>query len=80
MPFEGNPSDVGITWKLSIPTKAGALERFTSGSDYLCEFGSTSFQRLFKYETPRRPRAKMPAKMVLETKTSKFVHAESLLL
>lgn len=48
MPFEGNHSDAGITWKPSTPTKAGALERFTSGPDYLCEFGSTGFQRLFQ--------------------------------
>ena len=80
MPFEGNHSDADITWKPSTPTKAGALERFTSGPDYLCEFGSTGLQRLFKHQTPSNTRAKMPVKMALRMKASKFVPAEPLLL
>ena len=62
MPFEGNPSDAGITWKMSIPKRAGALERFTSGADHLCEFGSTSFQRLFKHQIPRKTRSENASK------------------
>jgi hypothetical protein len=52
MPFEGNPSDAGITWETVEANRAGALERFTFGPDYLCEFGSTSFQRLFEHQIP----------------------------
>jgi hypothetical protein len=72
MPPRENPIDIGIPWKPPMPTKKCVLERFNSDLDYSCEFGSTSFQRLDKQQTPGKNSG--------ESEIWQVLPAESLLL